>query len=195
MGNAITGAGAFLLQALLTLATLAALLRFILQAVRADFYNPISQAIVKLTDPVLAPLRRMMPRAGGLDLASLLLALLLQALEIALLRIGPAAAGSFIGITLAAASFSLLVLVLNVYFWALIIVVILSWVAPGTYHPGIALLYQITEPVVAPVRRLVPPVGGLDFSVLVVFLLLAVVRDFLLPGMLHEIGIPTALVY
>ncbi len=86
-------------------------------------------------------------------------------------------------------------LVLDLYFWALIIMVILSWVAPGTYHPGIALLYQLTEPVVAPFRRLIPPMGGLDFSVLFVFLILVVVRDYLLPGLMLEVGLPRALVY
>lgn len=188
MNQAISGAGYFIIQSLLTLFCLAAMLRFIVQAVRADFYNPICQAIVKITDPVLKPIRMAIPTMGGLDLASLLVALLLQIALLMLLYSGiPAMTAVLV------APFRLLMLVFDIYFWSLLIVVILSWVSPGNRHPGAMLLYQITEPLLAPVRRLIPPVGGLDFSILVVFLLLMVVREFLVPGIAAEFGIPRPL--
>lgn len=185
MNQAISGAGLFLVQAIITLATFAFLLRFVLQAVRADFYNPLTQAIVRITDPVLKPMRRAVPSPGGLDLASLLLTVLLQFALVFLLFSGVSPVTAFL-----VASFRLLVLVLDLYFWALIIIVVISWVAPGSRHPGADLLHQVTEPLLAPFRRLIPPVGGLDFSVMVVFLVLIVVREYLLPGIALELGIP-----
>ncbi|MEE4361226.1 MAG: YggT family protein [Pseudomonadales bacterium] len=184
MNNAIGGAGYFLVTVLFNLATFAFLVRFILQAVRADFYNPITQGIVRLTDPVLRPLRRLIPSAGGLDLAALLVAILLQMLAILLFT-----SGASIVTVLLVSAFKLLSLVLDIYFWALVVIVIISWVAPGTYNPAAALLQQITEPLLAPFRRLIPPVGGLDFSVMVAFLVLIVIRDYLLPGLLLEVGL------
>jgi YggT family protein len=190
MSSAMSGAGHFLIEALFTLATFAVLMRFVLQAVRADFYNPISQAIVRITDPVLRPLRRILPSTGGLDLAALLVAIALQLLLLLLVFRGLSPVTGFL-----VASFRLLTLVLDLYFWALILIVILSWVAPGSRHPGAALLYQVTEPLLAPFRRLIPPVGGLDFSVMVVFLVLVVVREYLVPGLAAEAGIPRGLLY
>jgi YggT family protein len=66
---------------------------------------------------------------------------------------------------------------------------VISWVAPGSRHPGAELLHQITEPLLAPFRRLIPPMGGLDFSVMVVFLVLIMVREYLIPGIALELGI------
>ncbi|TVS15731.1 MAG: YggT family protein [Gammaproteobacteria bacterium] len=188
MNQAISGAGFFIIQTILTLLCLAAMLRFIIQAVRADFYNPICQAIVKITDPVLKPIRMAIPTMGGLDLAALVVALALQLLLLMLLF-----SGLPFMTALVISPFRLLMLVFDIYFWALLIVVILSWVSPGNRHPGALLLYQITEPLLAPVRRIIPPVGGLDFSILAVFLLLMVVREFLVPGIAAEFGIPRQL--
>ncbi len=188
MNQAIGGAGYFLIQAVLTLFCLAALLRFIIQAVQADFYNPICQAIVKITDPVLKPIRMALPTMGGMDLAALLVALAVQVALLMVLFSGIAPLTAVV-----VAPFRLLVLVFDIYFWALLIVVIISWVAPGNRHPGAMLLYQVTEPLLRPFRRIIPPVGGLDFSILAVFLLLYVVRDFLLPGLAAEFGIPRQL--
>lgn len=188
MNQAISGAGYFIIQTVLTLFCLAALLRFIVQAVRADFYNPLCQAIVKVTDPVLKPIRLALPTMGGLDLAALLVALALQVALLMLIYSGMPALTALV-----VAPFRLLMLVLDVYFWSLLIVVILSWVAPMTRHPGALLLHQITEPILRPVRRLIPPAGGLDFSILLVFILLMVVREFLVPGLASEFGIPRGL--
>ncbi len=189
MNQAISGAGLFLVQAIVTLGTFAFLLRFVLQAVRADFYNPITQAIVRLTDPLLKPARKIVPPIGGLDVASLLIAVLFQFALIFLLFSGIQPATAFV-----LATFRLLMLVLDLFFWAMVIIVIISWVAPGSRHPGSDLLYQITEPLLGPLRRIIPPMGGLDFSVMVAFLLLVMVREYLIPGIAIELGIsPSAL--
>ncbi|MBK8970822.1 MAG: YggT family protein [Hahellaceae bacterium] len=152
------------------------LLRFILQVCRADFYNPISQFIVKATNPLLIPLRRVIPSIRGLDSASLVLALLLQIILVLVINQIPLGhLGEIFGQVLAAALIQLLNAVVQLYTWALIIIVIISWVAPGSYHPGAQLLAQITEPLLAPIRRILPPMGGLDLSPMVLMLVLFVI--------------------
>jgi YggT family protein len=156
------------------------LLRFILQVCKADFYNPISQFIVKATNPLLIPIRRIIPSVRGLDTASIVLALLLQILLVLVVNQIPLGhMAALLGQVLAAALLELLNAVVQLYTWALIIVVIISWVAPGSYHPGAQLLHQITEPVLAPIRKILPAVGGLDLSPMVLMLLL-----FLISGAL-----------
>ena len=78
--------------------------------------------------------------------------------------------------------FDTLRLLLTVYWFALIVVIVLSFLAPGSYHPAAALLSQVTEPILAPARRLIPPLGGLDFSPILVFMILILIRDYLLPA-------------
>lgn len=175
----------------LELFTLAIILRFILQAVQADFYNPISQAVVSITNPVLIPLRRIIPGLGGLDMAALIAALLFTVIKLVLTGSTgsdgymPILAGALPwGTIIAAASFMLLDQFLTLYFFAFFILVIVSWVAPGSYHPGIALLQQITEPLLAPIRRLVPPVGGLDFSVMVAILIIIILQSIVIPELM-----------
>ena len=166
--------------------TLALLLRFVFQAVRADFYNPISQAIVKITNPILRPMRMIIPGLGGLDISSLLAALLTLALHVTLLTLlggGAIGAESILPI-FAYASVQLLQWILNIFMFALLIMVILSWVAPFSNHPGALLVRQITEPMLAPIRRVIPPVGGLDFSVMVALLVIYILQSVVLPRML-----------
>lgn len=156
------------------------LLRFILQVCRADFYNPISQFIVKATNPLLIPLRRVIPSVRGLDSASLVLALVLQIVLVLVINQIPLGhIGEIFGQVLAAALIQLIKAVVQLYTWALIIIVIISWVAPGSYHPGAQLLAQITEPLLAPIRRVLPPMGGLDLSPMVLMLLLFVISGAL----------------
>lgn len=151
------------------------LLRFILQYSRADFYNPISQFIAKATNPVLIPLRRVIPGYGGLDVASLVFAILFQVLAIFLKAL---VAGLVISdiVSLIALSFLLVIgAILKIYFWALLIMIISSWIAPGSTHPALVLVNQICEPVMKPFRKVLPPMGGLDLSPILVFLTLNVV--------------------
>jgi YggT family protein len=174
--NAINEILVYLVQTLLSLYLVTMLLRFLLQLVRADFYNPISQFIVKVTNPLVIPLRRVSPGLGGIDVSSLLLALLLQlAAIVALLLInGLSPPGVFL--LLAWSVLGVLGLLVNMYFFALLAMIILSWVAAGSRHPAIYLLYQITEPVMAPFRKVLPPMGGLDLSPILVFVLINIIQ-------------------
>jgi YggT family protein len=174
--NAINEILVYLVQTLLSLYLVTMLLRFLLQLVRADFYNPISQFIVKVTNPLVIPLRRVIPGLGGIDVSSLLLALLLQlAAIVALLLInGLSPPGVFL--LLAWSVLGVLGLLVNMYFFALLAMIILSWVAAGSRHPAIYLLYQITEPVMAPFRKVLPPMGGLDLSPILVFVLINIIQ-------------------
>lgn len=179
----------YLVQSIFTLYATAVMLRFILQLVRADFFNPISQAIVKITNPPLKPLRKIIPGFKGLDLASLLLAWLVLFLQVMIIFL---IATASIPNPLAALIWSLFGLgglMLNFYFIALIALVIVSWVAPQSPNPAIMLLYQVTEPICAPFRKLIPPVGGLDLSIILVFLVLGVIRDIVLPAIANSIGL------
>lgn len=152
------------------------LLRFLLQLARADFYNPITQFAVKITNPLLRPLRRFIPGWGGIDGAALVLAVLIQALTFFLILVALNGGIPHISpVTLLVwAVLNILGLIVKIYFWSVIAIVVVSWIAPGNTHPAIQLIAQITEPVMRPVRNLIPPIGGLDLSPIVVFLILNV---------------------
>ena len=151
-------------------------LRFILQLSRADFYNPISQFIVKATNPLLLPLRPLVPGYRGIDFASLVLAIALQYLLEILLR-----AAHFdvvmqnLLMLLGIALLALLHAVIQLYTWALILVVVISWVSPGSHHPGAQILMQITEPLLKPIRQIIPATGGLDLSPMALMLILFII--------------------
>jgi YggT family protein len=153
------------------------LLRFLLQLARADFYNPISQFVVKITNPLLRPVRKIVPGWGGVDGASLVLAIIIQAITFFLILI--ALNGGIPAINpltlLVWAVLNVLDLVVKIYFWSVIAVVVVSWIAPGSSHPAIQLVAQITEPIMRPVRNIIPSMGGLDLSPIVVFLILQVI--------------------
>ncbi|QSP95916.1 YggT family protein [Marinobacter salinisoli] len=153
------------------------LLRFLLQLARADFYNPITQFAVKATNPLLRPLRRIIPGWGGIDGAALVLAILIQAATFFLILIALNGGIPAINpITLLVWAFlNVLDLIVKIYFWSVIAVVVVSWIAPGSSHPAIQLVEQITEPVIRPIRNIMPSMGGLDLSPIVVFLILNVV--------------------
>lgn len=183
----------YLIQTLLSLFLMAMLLRFLLQLVRADFYNPISQFLVKVTNPLVLPLRKVIPGYAGLDMASLLLALLLQLLGIAAILLLYSLEMPAIPLLLAWSFLGVVSLLVNIYFFALLAMIILSWVAPGSNNPAIYLLYQITEPVMAPLRKLLPPMGGLDFSPILVFILINMIQ-IALRHIAESVGLHPALV-
>lgn len=159
----------YIVRALLWLVVFAFLLRVILQVVRADFRNAIAQAIVRVTNPLVLPLRRVIPPIGKFDVASLIALLLVQFAAAAILLSLSGFALEPVGLA-RVALMELLRNVLQFYLVAIIIYVILSWVAPGTYSPAGALLASICEPLLAPVRRVIPPIGGLDLSALFVLI-------------------------
>jgi YggT family protein len=182
-----------LLQTILNLYLAAVLLRLLLQLVRADFYNPLSQFLVRITNPLLKPLRKVVPGLLGIDFAAVVLALLVQIITFALLFSLFGASIPPIGALLVWSVIAVVAMVVNIYFVAILVGIILSWVAPQSYHPAVILIHQLTEPVMAPFRRLLPPLGGLDLSPILVFLVINVVR-VVLRHLAAATSLPTALV-
>lgn len=189
----------FLVDVLFGLYILIVMLRFMLQLVRADFYNPFSQFVVKATNPPLKPLRRLIPGWGGIDVASLVLVFLLQL--IAILFLGMLYGGFDAGISIPGLFVytiaKLVSLVLYIYFFSLIVIAVLSWVSTGGYNPVVGLLVSITEPLLRPVRRLMPNTGVFDFSVMIVILGLVVARMLIMPplhGLAVQLGFPLSLI-
>ncbi|HWV08928.1 MULTISPECIES: YggT family protein [unclassified Pseudomonas] len=184
----------YIIQTLGSLYLLIVLLRFILQLVRADFYNPLSQFIVRATHPLLRPLRKVIPSVAGLDLASLVLAILVQLLLMAVtLTLMGYNVGGFIPQLLVWSVIGITSLFLKVFFFALIISVILSWVAPGSYNPGAQLVQQICEPLLAPFRKLLPNLGGLDISPIFAFITINLIDRFVIGALATSTGMPSIL--
>lgn len=162
-GGYFSNAGVFLIDAVFGLYIFAVLLRFLFQLVRADFYNPLCQAIVTVTNPPLRPLRRYVPSLAGLDTASILLLLVLQTANTLLVALVLGLSPNPIGLLVVAVA-ELLGKVVWTFIGAIIIQVILSWVSPGAYNPVAAVVYSLTEPLLAPARRVLPPLGAIDLS-------------------------------
>ena len=181
MGSSyLSNPAVFLVQTLFGIYTAVVIIRFLLQLVRADFYNPVSQLVVKATAPVLNPLRRIIPGYAGMDLASLLLAWGLQALELALVLLISGLSFHPLGPVVWAIP-ELVRLVLNIYLIAIIVQAILSWVPTTGYNPASAVLHALTAPVLRPLRRLVPPVSGIDLTPMIAILGLVLLKMLLLP--------------
>ncbi|MGB1262364.1 MAG: YggT family protein [Cognaticolwellia sp.] len=149
-------------------------LRVWLQVVRADFYNPLSQFIVKVSNPLVIPLRRIIPGFGGIDLATIVLAYLVATLTfiiIPLLNGGPIdmLSALYLGLIYLIKQAGILLFII------MLIMALMSWVVQG-YNPTQVIFHQLTEPFLAPIRRIIPSIGGLDLSVLIAFLLLNVIN-------------------
>ena len=172
MGGSYAGnAGVFLIQTLFGLYIGAIMIRFLLALARADFYNPISQFLVKVTNPPIVPLRRIIPSFGGVDMASVLLMLALQAIELTLVITIKGFGVHPLGLFVLSIG-GLLSLLLQIYFVTILVQVILSWVAPSGHNPAISLLYNLNEPLLRRARRLLPAMHGFDFSPILVMILL-----------------------
>jgi YggT family protein len=162
---------AFLITTLVDLYVTAVLLRLLLQWVRADFYNPVCQFLVRITNQVLVPLRLVIPSIGRLDTASVVLMLALEfVVTWIVVQIGPVA--FTLPQIFVYSVVKLLGTLLWTWFFLIIAMVILSWVGRGARHPVVPLVYQLTEPLLRPVRRVVPPIAGIDLSPL--FVLIAI---------------------
>ena len=163
MPSNIASAIVFIVNSLAQLYLFVLLLRLWLPWLGADFRNPIAQAILKLTSPVVIPLRRIVPPVGRLDTATILVAFIIQYITILLILIilGQTAGFAQIAIT---ALVNLVLLSLKLFVFAIIILVILSSFAPAGYNPGKALIQTMTDRILAPFRRSIPPMGGLDIS-------------------------------
>lgn len=182
------------LHLLITLAfdlyTMVVAVRFLMQVTRANYYNPLAQAVVKLTNPVLVPLRRVIPGFKGQDIAALVLCLLLIVTKILVFKVlslgqvdiaGYGLQSSALTLPLMAvlAPIDLLNLFINVFLFSMIILAVLSWVSPGGQNPAAEVLADISRPVTDPVRRWVKPIGGLDFSLLIAMVLLNLLKILL----------------
>jgi YggT family protein len=190
--SAFSEIGIYVLQTLSSLYLTLIVLRFLFQLARADFYNPISQFIVKATNPPLKPLRKFIPGVFGLDMASLTLAILLQ---FAVINLAALIYGSFVNPlhALTWGVIGILSLCVDIFFWGMIVMIIVSFVAPQSAHPALLLLRQILEPLTAPFRKIIPPMGGLDLSPILVFMLLKV-AEILIFHLAVNTGLPKGLV-
>jgi YggT family protein len=153
----------YLISTLADLYIAAIMLRVLLQLVGADFYNPLSQFLIKITNPVVIPARRIVPSIGRLDAASVVVMLLLELAQLSIIALLGAVDFGMQFLALFALR-KLLLTLLMTYFVLIIARVIISWIAAQSYHPIIPLVYQLTQPVLRPISRLIPPLGGIDLS-------------------------------
>ena len=186
----------YLIRNIGALLLLAIVLRGVMHASRVNFYNPISQLIVRLTNPLLAPLRGVLPATGRVDWSAVVVAIFVQALILAGIAWLAGDQWRMPGVLtlLAWGVVGVMGLLVNLYFFILIAMIIISWVAPGSRHPAIELVWQISEPVMSPVRALLPNMGGIDFSPILLFVGINVVQI----GLRHlafNLGLPPGLVF
>lgn len=195
MGNQLGSAGLMLVNTLINIYLFLLMLRFLLQASRADYYNPLSQSVVKITQPVVGLFQGFLgPVAGRFDLATLAAGFVLKVVSIIaifmVIGVGmPPIAGLLIAGVAALAN-----AILKIYFFALIVMIILSWVAPNASHPGALLVMQLVEPIMAPVRRVIPALGMIDLSPIVVFIAINLIDGLVVGSMIRAAGISGALV-
>ena len=156
----------YIVDTLLWLVTLAFVLRLMFQLVRADFRDPIADAMVRVTNWLIMPLRRLLPPLGKLDTATVVSVLLVASARTLILIALSGAGGLDFVVFLRYTILELAGLVLRIYLFAMLLYWLMSFVSPGSYAPGVRLLAQLCEPVLKPVRRLIPPIGQLDLSML-----------------------------
>ena len=164
----------FIINAVTSLYLLVLMLRFWMPWLRADFRNPLAQGILRITSPLVIPVRRIVPSFGRLDTATILVAFVVQYLTIVLLLLilkisagmGPIAVTALV---------KLIVLSVYLFVYAIFIRIVLSWISPGSYNPATTIITTLTEPVLRPIRRLIPAMGGFDISpIFAIILLIAV---------------------
>ena len=165
---------------------LAVLLRFLLQVAKADFYNPVSQAVIKITDPMVRVLRTVIPGYKGIDFSSLVLAFAIEAVAICTLIILYGESISNIGYTniVTWAFAGVLLFIIQIYYYAILASIIMSFVmmfsGSTNPHPLLLLVWQLTEPIMGPVRKIIPSMGGLDFSPIFIFIAIQIIQNFIL---------------
>ena len=157
--------------------------RFLLQLAKADFYNPISQAVFRATDPVVRVLRSFIPGYRGVDFSSLILAFIVQFIAISVTILLYGGAIPSVGFIITWSFIGVLNFIILFYYYALIASIVMSFVMmfSGNMnpHPILLLVWQITEPIMAPFRKVIPPMGGLDFSPIFIFLIIGLIRNFI----------------
>ena len=162
----------FLVKLFFDIYILTLILRYLLTIVRVDSLNPLSALIIKVTNPLLKPLRRTIPGYFGIDWASIISLFLVQAIEIILVAlIITGEIPAFSGLTILTIAY-LLRTILYIYLFIIIVQVIISWLNPNVYNPITTIMYQISEPILKPIRQFIPSSGGLDFSPLVALIII-----------------------
>lgn len=161
----------FLVKTLIELYVMVLLIRIWMQWARCDFYNPFAQFVVKVTQPIIGPMRKVIPSLGPIDTSSLLLAFILTTVKYPILLLIQAGALSLDPMNLMVGLLSLLKSAGNMVFWVIIARSLMSWISQGR-SPVEYVLIQMTEPLMAPIRRFLPALGGIDFSAMVVILIL-----------------------
>ncbi len=180
-GDYASNAGVFLVDTVIGLYTLVVLLRFLFQLTRADYYNPISQLVVKLSDPPLARLRRLVPGALGIDTAAVALLLGLEICRIGIITLLLGHIPHVAGLVMLGIG-ELLKLTVYIFVFSIFIRAILSWFSGSGYNPMLKLIYTFTEPLLKKSRQLVPATGGLDLSPILIFIaLMLVLKLFIQP--------------
>ena len=180
MGNS----AALIFSTLTGIYLLALLLRFLLQVAKADFYNPVSQSVVKITDPMVRIFRTFIPGYRGIDFSTLVLAFLVEAVAICVLILlyGGSIPGA--GYIITWAFVGIVLFIISIYYYAILASIIMSFVmmfsGNTNPHPLLRLVWQLTEPVMAPVRSIIPPMGGLDFSPIFIFIAIQIIQNFVL---------------
>ena len=166
----MTEASLFLFKAILDIVSAAILITFFFRLLKVDYYNPIVQGMLRLVDFLTSRLRLLIKPIFSIDLASLIMVILFQALGFYVISLSGNA--SFTLVTMFSWSlFSVLLLGIRIAFWALILGIIISWVAPMNSHPAVRLLQQMSDQICKPFRRFLPPMGGLDFSPILVYVI------------------------
>lgn len=189
MGH-LANAGALIVQALFGLVIGLFFFRFLMQGLRVDFRNPLSQFVYKLTNPVLMPLQKAVPVTKGWNLAALLVTFLLTLLETWLLyRL--AGLGLPLPALLVIALALLIQFIATALLWMIVIRAVLSFVSPDPYNPVVQMLYRLSDPILKPFQRLIPPIGGLDISPIFAVLALQLVR-MLVAAPLIDVGVAMA---
>jgi len=176
----------FVIKTVFFLYILAVMLRFLLQWVRADFFNEISQALIRITQPVLKPMRRFIPGIAGVDISSLVLAIILQAVMITLLMLIAYQTVDPVYVALRT-PIALVELIFYIYIGAILITVVLSWVNPYQHHPLQTVLYSLTEPIMRPLRQVIPSLGGIDLTPMAAIILLYVLKMLIMRPLNHAV--------
>lgn len=182
----------FLIETLFNIYILILMLRIVLQWAGAKYYNPISQFVTKLTNPIVKPLRQLIPPVKGIDLASLVILVALEFIKFLLIIwLKAGAVAGFFGLLIMAFG-DILDVILNIFFWAILINALLSWFSPQPYSPITEVLYLITEPLLRPARNIIPSISGIDISPVIVLIILQLCT-ILIAAPLMSVGLGIAL--
>ncbi|MCH8256991.1 MAG: YggT family protein [Proteobacteria bacterium] len=194
MTENFTNAGVYLIQTFFGIYFILIMVRFLMQVARVDFYNPLCQGIVKVTDPAIKPLRRILPTVRGVDFATLTVAFIVQLIAVVLVML-IVGGYPFLPEYIAWVFLGMFSIIFDIYFFALLVMVISSWIAPYSNHPALSLINQLTEPLCKPARKLLPPMGGIDFSIILVFVFISLIDNFLvIQPMAKMLGVPGGLI-